>query len=93
MTWPTMRRTGCSPPTSLAALVSGLWLALGERAAFAVLRSLATRLLVVLRLVAGPGLTPVRPRIRPDRSPRPLRLFLLVHAIVSRGPPRGVPVF
>ena len=77
----------------VAALVSGLWLALGERAAFAVLRSLATRLLVVLRLVAGPGFTPMRVRIRPHHSPRPLRLFLLVHAIVSRGPPRGVSVY
>jgi len=76
----------------LAALVSGLWLAAGERAAFTVLRSLATRLLVVLRLAAGPGFTPARLRIRPHHSPRPLRLFLLVHAIVSRGPPRGVPV-
>ncbi len=76
----------------LAALLSGLWLAYGERAAFTVVRSLATRLLVSLRLIAHPGFTPHQPRIRPHYSPRPLRLFLLVHAIISRGPPRGVPV-
>ncbi|GAA1676637.1 hypothetical protein GCM10009745_19890 [Kribbella yunnanensis] len=76
----------------LAALLSGLWLAHGERAAFTVLRSVATRLLVSLRLIASPGFTPHQPRIRPHHSPRPLQLFLLVHAIISRGPPRGVPV-
>ncbi|MFB6721046.1 hypothetical protein ACFCV3_12835 [Kribbella sp. NPDC056345] len=76
----------------LAALLSGLWLAYGERAAFIVLQAVATRLLVSLRLIAHPGFTPHHPRVRPHYSPRPLRLFLLVHAIISRGPPRGVPV-
>lgn len=76
----------------LAALLSGLWLAYGERAAFTVVRSVATRLLISLRLIAHPGFTPHQPQIRPHHSPTPLRLFLLVHAIISRGPPRGVPV-
>ncbi|GAB3920804.1 hypothetical protein GCM10029976_006890 [Kribbella albertanoniae] len=76
----------------VAALLSGLWLAYGERAVFTVLRSVATRLLVSLRLIAQPLFTPHQPRIQQHYSPRPLRLFLLVHAIISRGPPRGVPV-
>ncbi|MFD8420304.1 hypothetical protein [Streptomyces sp. NPDC059466] len=78
----------------LAALLCGLWLAHGERAAFRVLRALAARLAAPLRLfLALPA--PVgrpRPRLRrhrPERAPRPL---LLVHAITSRGPPTGTAV-
>ncbi|HWD78179.1 MAG TPA: hypothetical protein VG497_04845 [Kribbella sp.] len=76
----------------LAALLCGLWLAYGERAAFSVLRSLAVRVLLPLRLIAGAHVTPHRPGVTPAHSPTPLRELLLVHAITSRGPPRGVAV-
>ncbi|WP_055615322.1 hypothetical protein [Streptomyces phaeochromogenes] len=79
----------------LAALLCGLWLAYGERAAFRILRAVAGRLAAPLRLLlhAMPA-PPHRPRVRvprrsPDRSPRRL---LLVHAITSRGPPVGTAV-
>ncbi|WUR79337.1 hypothetical protein OG967_11085 [Streptomyces phaeochromogenes] len=79
----------------LAALLCGLWLAYGERAAFRILRAVAGRLAAPLRLLlhARPA-PPHRPRVRvprrsPDRSPRRL---LLVHAITSRGPPVGTAV-
>ena len=76
----------------LAALLCGLWLAYGERAAFSVLRTAVRRLLIPLRLITRPRIILHQPRIRAHRSPRSLRLFLLVHAITSRGPPRGVAV-
>ncbi|GHB47855.1 hypothetical protein GCM10010306_046660 [Streptomyces umbrinus] len=79
----------------LAALLCGLWLAYGERAAFRILQAVAGRLAAPLRLLlhARPA-PPHRPRVRvprrsPDRSPRRL---LLVHAITSRGPPVGTAV-
>ncbi|MGZ0145938.1 hypothetical protein ACXJJ3_02605 [Kribbella sp. WER1] len=72
-----------------AAVLCGLWLAYGERAAFSVLRSLAVRILSPLRLVVCRHVTPHQP---PAYSPAPLRELLLVHAITSRGPPRGVAV-
>ncbi|MCX4575048.1 hypothetical protein OHB41_18015 [Streptomyces sp. NBC_01571] len=78
----------------LAALLCGLWLAHGERAAFRVLRALAARLAAPLRLLlALPA--PVghpRPRLRRHRPARAPRLLLLVHAITSRGPPAGTAV-
>lgn len=74
----------------VAAVLTGLWLAYGERAAFSVLRSLAVRVLLALRLVAGPWFTPHQPRVAPAQSPTPLRDLLLVNAITSRGPPGGV---
>ncbi|WP_427893408.1 hypothetical protein ACQHIV_11095 [Kribbella sp. GL6] len=73
-----------------AAVLCGLWLAYGERAAFSVLRSLAVRVLLTLRLITIRHVTP--PRITAAHSPGPLRELLLVHAITSRGPPRGVAV-
>lgn len=73
-----------------AASACGLWLAYGERAAFSVVRSLAVRVLLTLRLVTYRHVTP--PRIAPAHSPAPLRELLLVHAITSRGPPSGVAV-
>ncbi|WP_460068376.1 hypothetical protein [Streptomyces sp. YKOK-I1] len=74
----------------LAALLCGLWLAHGERAAFRVLRAVAGRLAAPLRLLLALPLAPERPRLRPRRrhSERAPRL-LLVHAITSRGPPAG----
>jgi len=74
----------------LAALLCGLWLAYGERAAFAVLRSVARLVLLPLRLLASPQLTAHRPRIRAVHSPTPYADLLLGHAITSRGPPRGI---
>ncbi|WP_405953303.1 hypothetical protein OG588_37470 [Streptomyces prunicolor] len=78
----------------LAALLCGLWLAHGERAAFRVLRSVAGRLAAPLRLLLALPVPPHRPRLRPrrPRSERAPRLLLLVHAITSRGPPLGTAV-
>ncbi|MFR9789995.1 hypothetical protein ACL07V_15195 [Streptomyces sp. MB22_4] len=76
-----------------AALLCGLWLAYGERAAFRILRAAAGWLMAPLRLLLALPVTPDRPRVRPrrrrsDRAPR----LLLVHAITSRGPPVGTAV-
>ncbi|MFH8761247.1 hypothetical protein [Streptomyces althioticus] len=73
----------------LAALLSGLWLAHGERAAFRILRTVAGWLAAPLRLLLALPAPPRRPgivlrRSRTDRSPCRL---LLVYAITSRGPP------
>ncbi|MFJ5842977.1 hypothetical protein ACIQGO_40750 [Streptomyces shenzhenensis] len=78
----------------LAALLCGLWLAHGERAAFRVLRAVAARLAAPLRLLrALPGASDrPRSRVRRSRSDRGPRLRLLVHAITSRGPPMGTTV-
>lgn len=75
----------------LAALLCGLWLAHGERAAFRVLRAVAGRLAAPLRLLLALPAPPDRPRVRGHRlrSDRAPRLLLLVHAIISRGPPVG----
>jgi hypothetical protein len=78
----------------LAALLCGLWLAHGERAAFRVLRAVAGRLAAPLRRLFAVPVAPERPRVRvrrrgTDRAPR---LLLLVHAITSRGPPAGTAV-
>ncbi|GCB45376.1 hypothetical protein SNL152K_2666 [Streptomyces sp. NL15-2K] len=78
----------------LAALLCGLWLAHGERAAFRILRAvggwLAAPLRPLLALPAPPR--PPRPRVRRRRSDRAPRLLLLVHAITHRGPPLGTAV-
>ncbi|MEU6525070.1 hypothetical protein ABZ892_20180 [Streptomyces sp. NPDC046924] len=78
----------------LAALLSGLWLAYGERAAFRILRAVAGWLAAPLRLPLAPAAPPRRPRVTPRHSRtahRPRRL-LLVHAITPRGPPAGTAV-
>ncbi|MFJ9870377.1 hypothetical protein [Streptomyces sp. NPDC101165] len=77
-----------------AALLCGMWLAYGERAAFRILRAVAARLVAPLRLLLALPDTPVRPRlrVRRRRSRRAPRLLLLVHSIISRGPPAGVAV-
>ncbi|MFG2790968.1 hypothetical protein [Streptomyces sp. NPDC048419] len=77
----------------LAALLCGLWLAYGERAAFRILRALVGWLTAPLRLLLALPDTPDRPRVRARRrrSARAPRL-LLVHAITSRGPPPGTAV-
>jgi hypothetical protein len=78
----------------LAALLCGLWLAHGERAAFRLLRALDGWLAAPLRLLLALPATPDRPRPqgRRPRSARAPRLLLLVHAITSRGPPPGTAV-
>ncbi|WP_328873061.1 hypothetical protein OHT76_24815 [Streptomyces sp. NBC_00287] len=77
----------------LAALLCGLWLAYGEKAAFRILRAVAGWLAAPLRLLLDLPVPQERPRLRPDRS-RPHRVprLLLVHAITSRGPPVGLAV-
>ncbi|MGW2424855.1 hypothetical protein ACWC0C_37395 [Streptomyces sp. NPDC001709] len=78
----------------LAALLCGLWLAYGERAAFRILRAVAGWLAAPLRLLFASPFTPDRPRVRlrRRRSDRAPRLLLLSHAITSRGPPVGTAV-
>ncbi|MEU6143925.1 hypothetical protein ABZ848_26690 [Streptomyces sp. NPDC047081] len=78
----------------LAALLCGLWLAYGERAAFRILRAVAGWLAAPLRLLLALPVPPHRPRPRPRRraSDRAPRLLLLVHAITTRGPPVGTAV-
>ncbi|MFE7928255.1 hypothetical protein ACFU6S_05870 [Streptomyces sp. NPDC057456] len=75
----------------LAALLCGLWLAHGEKAAFRILRAVAGRLAAPLRLLLAQPVTPDRPRVRFRRrgSARAPRLLLLTHAITTRGPPLG----
>lgn len=85
---------GMSPPGMLlahllAAVLGGLWLAYGERAAFRLARSCAAWLVAPLRLPLARPAPPHRPRFRArrpgsGRAPRPL---LLTHALTSRGPP------
>ncbi|MFF5138936.1 hypothetical protein ACFY6U_04145 [Streptomyces sp. NPDC013157] len=81
--------TGMFAAHLLAALLCGLWLGHGERAAFRIVRAVAGRLVAPLRLLLALPATPERPRPRPRRrrSDRAPRLLLLVHAITSRGPP------
>ncbi|MFD0412574.1 hypothetical protein [Streptomyces sp. NPDC127108] len=78
----------------LAALLCGLWLAYGERAAFRVGRAVAGWLVAPLRLALRLPRPPHRPRLRPRRDfgARRARRLLLVHAITSRGPPLGIAV-
>ncbi|MEU2280510.1 hypothetical protein ABZ614_00840 [Streptomyces sp. NPDC013178] len=73
----------------LAALLCGLWLAYGERAAFRILRAVAGWLAAPLRLLFARPVAPERPRVPVRRrgAERAPRLLLLVHAITSRGPP------
>ncbi|MFI1102351.1 hypothetical protein [Streptomyces melanogenes] len=89
-----MSSTGMLAAHLLAALLCGLWLAHGERAAFRILRAFAGWLFAPLRpalLSAAPPRAP-RPRARRDRTVRSPRQLFLVHAITSRGPPAGTAV-
>ncbi|MEW2413049.1 hypothetical protein AB0953_04900 [Streptomyces sp. NPDC046866] len=78
----------------LAAVLAGLWLAYGERAAFRLLRLLAAWFRAPLHLLFVPARIPHRPPVRGRRERRhsALRQLLLVHAITSRGPPAGTAV-
>ncbi|MEV1079620.1 hypothetical protein AB0I98_15420 [Streptomyces sp. NPDC050211] len=79
---------------TLAALLCGLWLAHGERAAFRVLRAVAGRLAAPLQLLFAVVAPPRRPRVRlrRARSERVPRRLLPVHSITPRGPPAGTAV-
>ncbi|MFG3248030.1 hypothetical protein [Streptomyces sp. NPDC048187] len=73
----------------LAAVLCGLWLALGESAAFALVRACADRAFVPLRLVLAVLCPPPAPpsfRPAPRQGRRPRRL-LLVRSLPTRGPP------
>jgi hypothetical protein len=89
-----MSATGMLAAHLLAALLCGLWLAHGERAAFRILRAVAGRLFAPLSLLFRLPAPPHRPRVRARRatSDRAPRRLLLSHAITSRGPPAGVAV-
>lgn len=85
----------------LAALLSGLWMAYGERAAFRLLRALPAALLRPLWFAAlwtlFAAVVPVprdRLRLRPVRAgdERAPRRLLLAHSVISRGPPRAFAV-
>ncbi|MFD0372452.1 hypothetical protein [Streptomyces sp. NPDC127114] len=80
----------------LAALLSGLWLAYGERAVFRLARALPLGLFRPLRLLlaAFVPVTATRPRPRPvraadERAPRRLHL---AHSLITRGPPEALAV-
>ncbi|MFJ7157007.1 hypothetical protein ACIQUQ_18915 [Streptomyces sp. NPDC101118] len=91
---PGMSPSGMLAAHLLAAVLAGLWLAHGEQAAFRLLRVLAAWFCTPLRLLFVPAPVPHRPpaRTRRERRHSPLRQLLLVHAITSRGPPRGTAV-
>ncbi|MFI8825365.1 hypothetical protein [Streptomyces sp. NPDC053431] len=80
----------------LAALLSGLWMAYGEQAAFRLLRAASLRLFRPLRPLLA-SFVPVarnRPRLRPVRpgDERAPRRLLLTHSLISRGPPQALAV-
>ncbi|WP_030238127.1 MULTISPECIES: hypothetical protein [unclassified Streptomyces] len=88
-----MSSTGMLAAHLLAALLCGLWLAHGERAAFRILRALAGWLMAPLRPLLRPPTPPHRPRVRArSRSDRTPRRLLPRHAVISRGPPTGTTV-
>nr|QDJ94205.1 hypothetical protein [Streptomyces sp.] len=89
-----MSPTGMLLAHLLAALVCGLWLAHGERAAFRILRAAGNRLFAPLRLLLRPPAPAHKPRVRRRRSgvERWQRGRLLIHTITSRGPPVGTAV-
>ncbi|MFI6375628.1 hypothetical protein [Streptomyces sp. NPDC050546] len=77
----------------LAALLTGVWLAFGEQAAFRLLRAVAGRLAAPLRLPLSLPAPPRGPRLRParERAERVPRLTF-AYTITSRGPPAGTAV-
>ncbi|WP_329388628.1 hypothetical protein [Streptomyces sp. NBC_01716] len=78
----------------LAAVLCGLWLAFGERAAFQCLRACAGWVVAPLRLPGALPAPSVLPRVRADspHTVRGSRQLLLADAITSRGPPTGTAV-
>lgn len=84
-----MHSWGMLAAHALAAVLSGLWLSCGERAAFRILRALTHRALGWFRLIAAPHLAAWGPSPRPgvfSQVRRP-RLLHLAHARTTRGPP------
>ncbi|MFG2545127.1 hypothetical protein ACGFOM_22065 [Streptomyces sp. NPDC048594] len=79
---------------TLAALLCGLWLAHGERAAFDLLRAVAGWLAVPLRLPRRTSTAvPIHPQVRHARGAgRSPNRLVLVDPITSRGPPPGFAV-
>ncbi|MFI9492079.1 hypothetical protein ACIG8K_10980 [Streptomyces halstedii] len=77
----------------VAALLCGVWLARGERAAFQILRALADRFHLPLALLSAlrPH-SPAPPASAVDRSVTLPRPRLLVHTLVTRGPPGEIAV-
>lgn len=72
----------------LAALLGGLWLARGERAAFQIFRALVDRFRLPLALLGALRPLPSAPPAScVDRSVTRPRPRLLVHSLVTRGPP------
>ncbi|MFI5822311.1 hypothetical protein ACIA8I_24910 [Streptomyces rishiriensis] len=89
-----MSSSGMLAAHTLAALLTGLWLAYGERAAFRLLRAVAGWLAAPLRLPLAAVTVPARRHgLRPTRE-RAGRLprLTLTHTIISRGPPAGTAV-
>ncbi|MFE5711165.1 hypothetical protein ACFQ7J_10130 [Streptomyces sp. NPDC056501] len=80
----------------LAALLSGLWMAYGERAAFRLLRAASLRLFrpLVPLLASFVPVEQNRPRFHPVRAgdERAPRQLLLAHSVISRGPPQALAV-
>ncbi|WP_258312035.1 hypothetical protein ACQ9ZG_30290 [Streptomyces araujoniae] len=77
----------------VAALLCGLWLARGERAAFQILRALAERVALPFFLLdALRPLPSAPPTSADDRSASRPQSRLLVHTRVTRGPPREIAV-
>ncbi|MFD8822039.1 hypothetical protein ACFV1C_06740 [Streptomyces sp. NPDC059605] len=90
-----MSSTGMLAAHVLAALLCGVWLARGERAAFQVLRAVASRLLAPLHPLLTAPLPAPRRRLRPrrglsDRLPLGLRC---ARARDRRGPPGVLAAF
>ncbi|MFI6642744.1 hypothetical protein [Streptomyces sp. NPDC050504] len=87
---------GMTAAHALAALLGGMWLAYGERAAFRLLRAVPAALFRPLRLLlATAAAPPVRSRIRPVRpgdEPAPRQLLHASRTLPTRGPPRAVAV-
>lgn len=84
-----MSSTGMLAAHVLAALVCGIWLARGERAAFQTLRAVAARLLAPLHPLLTAPLPAPRRRLRPRRglSDRLSPGLRCARALDRRGPP------
>ncbi|MEV7866706.1 hypothetical protein AB0P17_11500 [Streptomyces sp. NPDC088124] len=84
-----MSPTGMILAHLVAALLCGVWLAHGERAAFRLLRAFAGWMLAPLRILLTPPAPcgPPRAGLRDVDTDRRLRRFLLASSLISRGPP------
>ncbi|MFB4195581.1 hypothetical protein [Streptomyces carpaticus] len=75
-----------------AALLSGLWLAFGERAVFRAARALSAWLVAPLRLLRRPPRPPHRPGPVPPPAPRRPRRHPALRVTTTRGPPPALAV-